>query len=243
MDDNEALPKLDYTLFEDELPSNGKKIKYRSMLLKEEKILLIAKQANDLQSMFNAVKQVVKNCIITPQNFDVEKIAEFDLEYIYLRIYSKSINNIVHQRYKDNEDGQIYDFDINLDEVKVIKTEDHSTRIRLTDTVGIVMRYPEVGLVKKLSEETITDISDLTIKLLKSCIDKVYTKDKVLDFTKYPVEDQDKFLDVMPLPSAKRIKKFFDDAPHMEYKITYKNKNNNEREIVLRNLEDFFTLR
>ena len=97
-----ALPKIQHPLFDCVVPSTNKKIKIRPMLVKEEKILLMAKQANDRSDQINALKQVVNNCIA--ETLDIDNLALFDLEYIFTKIRAASVSNTVKLSYKDNED-------------------------------------------------------------------------------------------------------------------------------------------
>ena len=85
-----ALPKLtapEYTL---EIPSTGKKIKYRPFLVKEQKLLLTANEDDDEKEIIDAIKQVIKNCCLTT-TLDVEDLPLFDIEYIFLQLRAKSV--------------------------------------------------------------------------------------------------------------------------------------------------------
>ena len=99
-----ALPKISHPTFEIEIPSTKQKVRYRPFLVKEEKILLIAQQSNDLKDTMFAVKQVLQNCSLDP--VDVEELTTFDIEYYFVKLRSKSVNNIVTLRYRDLEDDK-----------------------------------------------------------------------------------------------------------------------------------------
>ena len=87
------LPRIDTPTYELEIPSTKQKVRFRPFLIKEEKILLMAQQGDDTNEKIESIKQVIRNCII--QDIDVEKLATFDIEYIFVNLRSKSISNIV----------------------------------------------------------------------------------------------------------------------------------------------------
>ena len=83
------LPKISAPTYELELPSSGKTIKYRPFLVREEKILILALESQDTKQITNAIKQVLKECIIT-KGVKVEELPTFDIEYIFLNVRGKS---------------------------------------------------------------------------------------------------------------------------------------------------------
>ena len=91
------LPRIDTPTYELEIPSTKQKVRYRPFLIKEEKILLMAQQGDDSDEKIESIKQVIRNCII--QDIDVERLATFDIEYIFVNLRSKSISNIVELNY------------------------------------------------------------------------------------------------------------------------------------------------
>ena len=88
-----ALPTPGYPTFELELPSNGKTVKYRPFLVKEEKVLLLALESQDEKQITSAVKDLIKNCVIS--RIKVDNLPSFDLEYLFLQIRSKSVGEVV----------------------------------------------------------------------------------------------------------------------------------------------------
>jgi len=113
-----ALPKITHPMFDVIIPSTKTKIKIRPMLVKEEKILLMAKNGEEETEILAAVNQVVNNCIIT-DGIDVDKLALFDVEYLFVKIRAVSVSNVSKVSYKDNEDEKIYDFEVDLNNVEV----------------------------------------------------------------------------------------------------------------------------
>jgi len=236
-----ALPKLTHPMFDVVIPSSKKKIKIRPMLVKEEKILLMAKTSDDPSDILSAVKQVVNNCIVD-SDVDVEKLALFDVEYIFVKIRSYSVSNVSKVSYRDNEDNKVYDFDVDLDKVEVVFPEKTDTNFAINDTMGIIMKYPQASLYsdKEFLNSSAEQVLD---NLILNCIDKIYDGDTMLDPKTFPKEELKEFIENIDVNSYDKLRKFFNSLPTLQYKISYKNEMGNERNIELNSLTDFFTLR
>jgi hypothetical protein len=117
------LPKIDLPLFELVLPSTGKKIKYRPFTVKEEKILLVAQESDDVEQTILGIKQIINNCLV---DINVEKLAMFDLEYILLMLRSKSVDNNIRFGVTDPDTNESIELEIDLNEVKITKDKEHT---------------------------------------------------------------------------------------------------------------------
>ena len=134
------LPKIDTPMYELTLPSNNQTIQYRPFLIKEEKILLMAQEGEDQDEQIRAVKQIITNCILTPVN--VDKLATFDIEWLFVNIRSKSVGKILQLNYKhdctheppEGQESKKVDirFDINLDNVIIENNADHTNTVSYT---------------------------------------------------------------------------------------------------------------
>ena len=234
------LPKINTPMFDFVIPSTKKKIKIRPMLVKEEKILLIAKESKENGDILNAIKQVVNNCIID-SDIDIDKLPIFDLEYLFIKIRSISVSNITKVSYKDNEDNKVYDFDVDLDKIKVIFPETIEKRIMISDDTGIVLKYPDASLY---SDDIFLNNSETEVfeMMALNCIEKIFAGDEIhvpKDYTKAELME---FLENMDIISFNKFREFTSNLPKMEYTINYKNELGNDRKIVLSSLNDFFTL-
>lgn len=234
------LPKIQYPVFSETLPSNKKAVQFRPMLSKEEKILLMAKEGNDETEILNAVKQVVNNCILN-EDIDVDRLPIFDLEYLFIKIRAVSISNVTKVSYKDGEDGVVRDFDINLDEVIVKFPENTKNEIILDNKVSIKMKYPE-GILFSNKEFLNAQGQEAFEKLLSSCIDLIIEKEKVYRFDEAEASEKLAFLEALPITALNEMKEFLFNIPHVYYKINYTNDKGAKREIELSSLNDFFTL-
>ena len=232
------LPKIEQPLFEMTIPSTEKKIIYRPFLVREEKILLMAQQSGNAMDIIRALKQIITNCV--QDNIDVDALATFDLEYMFLILRSTSVNNIVNLSYRDNEDDQVYKFDVDLNDIKIIKDPANNPNIQVSDTIGIKLRYPNVNLTESIDQyETEADILSYFIT---NCIESIYDANSVYLASDYTKEELDEFFDGLDIKTFEKVKLFFDTMPKMRYTIKYQNSLGHDREIELSTLQDFFTL-
>lgn len=235
-----ALPKLSQPTFEFTVPSTKKKIKMRPMLVKEEKILLMAKQSGSRNDIMSAIKQIVNNCITT-EGLGVEKLAIFDLEYLFLKLRSISISNITNVSYKDNEDEQKYDFEIDLDKIEIDMSKAPSNKISLSKDVILELSWPSVDIYTDKELYEISD-ADMFTFMLDRCMTKVFQGDTAFDPKTSTPEERKEFIENIPAKAAEQIRKFFGSVPSLSHELKYKNSKGTDRTIVLGSLEDFFTL-
>lgn len=235
-----ALPKITHPTFEVEIPSLKKKTKMRMMLVKEEKILLMAKESESPMDIMNAIKQVVNNCL-TDNSVDIDKLALFDIEYLFLKLRASSIDNVTTVSYKDNEDEEIYKFDIDLSKVEVKFPENIDDVVVVNDKIKIALRYPSAAIFN--DKTTFDNDDELFESIILSSIDKIFEGDNAISLDNYKREEIDEFMESLPIQAFQKVRDFIGNAPKLFYQIDYKNKFNNDRKIVLNNLNDFFTLR
>ncbi len=234
-----SLPKIDQPIYNIEIPSMKKNFPFRPFLVKEEKLILMAKEGKSETEILSAIKQIVNNCCLDPK-MDVNKLALFDLEYIFLRLRAFSVDNNVKVSYKDNEDGKVYDFEVNLDDVKMVFPEETTNKIEITDKSGLVMKYPSAALYD--DKDFMALEKDYMFELILRCIDSIYYGDEVYSARDYKRKELSEFLENLDIKTFQKVQKFLLTVPHMEYKIKYKNEKDHDREIVLTSLNDFFTL-
>jgi hypothetical protein len=236
-----ALPKISHPMFDVVIPSSKKKLKIRPMLVKEEKILLMAKTNDDEKAILPAIKQVVNNCIVDA-DIDVDKMTTFDIEYLFVKIRSVSVNNISKVSYRDNSDNKVYDFEVDLEKVEVKFPEKIEKNIKINETSGIVMKYPEASLY---SDDEFVNVSpeEFIETLVVRCIDKIYDGDQMYDTKSFTVKELKEFIEQLDINTYDKMRAFFSDLPKLYYKVEYKNSNGEDREIIMNSLNDFFTLR
>jgi hypothetical protein len=235
------LPKIQHPLFDVEVPSTKQHIKIRPMLVREEKILLIAKESEDDIDIFTAIKQVVNNCIV--DDINVDELALFDLEYIYLKIRAVSVDNMIKLAFRDSVDNQVYEFDVDLNEVKVKFPEKVEKKILINETMGVLLRYPSAALYGNKEVAKIEDVSERMNKMIIDCIDKIFDDEMVYKAKDHTEKELMEFLDELPIEKFNMINEFIANMPVMRHELKYTNKEGTEVVIVLSTLNDFFTLR
>ena len=236
------LPKIATPTYELELPSTGATIRYRPFLVKEEKVLVIALESEDNKQITNAIKAVLKSCILS-KNVKVETLPTFDIEYLFLNIRGKSVGedldvNIICP---DDEKTQVA-VTIALDEIEVQKDDNHTNKIKVDDSIMMEMKYPSLDqFIKNNFDFTDKNMMDQSFDLIATCIDKIYTEDEVwaaADCTKKEMKD---FLEQMNSNQFKEIEKFFETMPKLSHSVSVTNPNTKVKsEVVLEGLASFF---
>lgn len=233
-----ALPKLSYPLFDVVIPSSGKKAKMRPFLVREEKILLLAQTSEDPSDIIKSIQQVIQSCMVKPQ--DAENLTTFDLEYLFVKLRSKSVSNVIDILYKDPDDEQQYKVSVNLDDVEIKKDKNHTTKIEFSKDLGVIMKYPSLDIGEQLKEVE-TEV-DLFFQLISLCLDKIYDTDNVYSASEYSREEVEEFVSSLDVSAFKQIQKFFETTPKLYYETSYTTKDGKEKKVILQNLNDFFSL-
>ena len=236
------LPKISTPTYEMVLPSSNKKIKYRPFLVKEEKVLILAMESQDTATVANAVKDVLKNCILS-RGIKVEKLSTFDIEYLFLNIRGKSVGEAIEVMVTCPDDGKTQvPTSINIDEIKVIIDDDHQRDIKLDDTYSLRMRYPSLDEFVKNNFATASDISvDDTFDLIASCVDQVYSEEESWAAADCTQKELTQFVESLNSNQFKEVEKFFDTMPKLSHTVRVINPNTKkENEVVLEGLQNFF---
>jgi len=233
------LPKIEHPNLEFIIPSTQAKVSFRPFLVKEEKILLMAKASEDPADIFRSIKQIINNCAID-RNFDIDKLAIFDMEYLFLQLRAISVNNIINVSYRDNEDDKVYDFEVDIKNLKVEFPENVDRKIAITPTMGVVMKYPSASIFN--DKGFFQNADEAFFELMIKCLDLIYDGDEVYNAQDHSKEELEQFLDGMGIIAFEKMQKFLENTPKLSYTIKYKNSLGNDREIEMSSLTDFFTL-
>jgi len=236
------LPKIATPTYSMVLPSLEKEINYRPFLVKEEKLLVLALESEDTKQITTAIKAVLKSCVLT-KGIKVESLPTFDIEFLFLNIRGKSVGETIDVNIicPDDEKTSVK-IEIDLDDIKVIKTEDHSNKVQLDKNLMMELKYPSLEeFIKNNFDFKDENAMDQSFKLIASCIDKIYNEEEVWvasDCTKKEITD---FLESMNSSQFKKIENFFATMPKLSHTIKVTNPNTKvENEVVLEGLASFF---
>ena len=236
------LPKISTPTYELELPSTGETIKYRPFLVKEEKLLVLALESEDMKQITTAIKTVIKNCIQS-KNIKVESLPTFDIEYLFLNIRGKSVGEEIEVNLIAPDDGETpVPVNILIDDIKVKKNEEHTNKIKVDANLMMEMKYPSLDqFIKSNFDFNSNNTVDQSFDLIASCIDKIYNDEEVWDTTDVTKKELNEFLDQMNSQQFKQIEKFFETMPKLSHEVKVKNpKTEVESTVVLEGLSSFF---
>lgn len=217
-----ALPMSNTPVYNLEIPSSGKQIKYRPFLIKDEKALMIAQQSEDSQVMVDTLRDVIKSCI-KDQDVNVNEFATFDLEYVFTQIRAKSVGENVELFLKCDtceDEKAVTQVNLDLTQLKVEKDPAHTNKISLYDDVGITLKYPTLELVKRLENIDANNIEQM-FNIVVECIDYVYTNDTVFHAKEQTKEELLDFLNNMTTDQFAKVQNFFETMPRLKKEISY----------------------
>lgn len=238
------LPKINTPTYELVLPSSGKKIKYRPFLVREEKILIMAMESEDMKQMTDAIVQIIGDCILS-KDVKVESLATFDIEYLFLNVRSKSVGETVEVNVTCPDDGETkVEMEIEIDSIKVHKTRGHKNIIKLDDNLMMKLKYPSLDQFIENNFEVSGTNSEVnqSLSMITSCIDMIYNEEESWEAADCTKKELDEFVEQLNTKQFKEIEKFFTTMPKLSHKIKVKNPNTGvESEVVLEGLASFFS--
>ena len=235
-----ALPKIATPQYTLKLPSTGKQVKYRPFLVKEEKLLLMAMESEDEKETINIIKKIISDCTDIKQPID--ELPTFDIEYLFLKIRAKSVgetSKVLITCPDDNETNVAIDID--LSEIEITSDPKHEKKIALTDTVGIVMKYPSLDTFVKVNITGADNEIDQVFDLAADCIDHIYDENQVYPGSDTPRKEKLEFLEQMSSDQFAKLQAFFETMPKLSKKVSVRNpKTGVESEVTLEGLASFF---
>jgi len=235
------LPKINTPTYELVLPSNGKKIKYRPFLVREEKILIMALETEDQKQITDAVIQILSACIMT-RGVKLNELATFDIEYLFLNVRSKSVGETIKLNLTCPDDEKTnVEVDIDLDSIKIKKDKSHTNTIKLDDNLSMKLKYPSMKQFIESNFEAGEENVSNTMEVISSCIDMIYNEEESWSASDVTKKELDDFIDQLNTKQFKLIEEFFDTMPKLSHKIKVKNpKTEVESTIILEGLAAFF---
>jgi len=234
-----ALPELNTARYKVEIPSTGQEVTYRPYLVKEEKILMMAMESSDNKVILQTTVDIIKSCIF--DDIDVDGLTMFDIETLFLALRSKSVGEKIDLNMKcikcDAKNEVLVDFDaierpvVNHDEKKIM----------LTDTVGIVLKYPSVRDVDKFTSIGKNEVES-AMDVMISSIDSIFDEENVWPAEQETADSLKKFIDSLNSEQFTKLSQFFNEMPALSTKIEFKCVSCEEDNVhELRGLQSFFT--
>jgi hypothetical protein len=209
-------------------------MKFRPFTVKEEKLLLMASQSEETETINDTIKQILNNCIIDSVNIDDMPI--FDVEYLFLNLRSKSVDNVVELKMKDEDDDMYYDVEIDLNDAVVEVDPDHTSNIKLNEDITITMKYPSFGMIETMSGK---DQNDL-VEIITMSIDKVVNGSEVMSLADYDSDEIKVFVESFTSKNMRDVEKFFSTVPRLKMDVTYITPNGPKKKEIV-GLQSFFT--
>ena len=232
-----ALPKLNSSIYELELPSTGEKLKYRPFLVKEQKLLMIAQESDDDKQIENAFAQILNDCVL--DDIDPYKMPMFDIEYVFLRVRAKSVGERVKLSLlcPDDEKTRV-NVEINLEEVDVQQKEEHTNVIDLTEDIKLIMKYPTL---KDMSGfDAGGDVSNI-FNMIKRCVHEIHDGETVYNRVDISEKELDEFIESMSTKNFEALTTFFDTMPKLIHEVEVKNpKTKKKNKIPIEGFQSFF---
>ena len=234
------LPKIVTPSFELTLPSNKKKVKYRPFLVKEEKILILAIESGGMKEITMAIKDVLKNCVLT-RGIKIDELPTFDIEYLFLNIRARSIGESIDLLITCPDDGKTQvNTKIYIDEIEVKKSKDHTKDIKIDDTYTMKLKYPSLDqfVDENFNFEKETDN---TFSLVASCIEMIFSKEEAWEGKDSTHKELVSFLEQLNSTQFKEVQKFFETMPKLSHEIEVENPETKVKSTVtLEGLASFF---
>tara|TARA_B110000037_G_C17055539_1_gene479610 strand:- start:79 stop:801 length:723 start_codon:yes stop_codon:yes gene_type:complete len=210
------LPRIETPTYNLEIPSTKQTVRFRPFLIKEEKILLMAQQGEDVDEKIEAIKQIIRNCIV--QDINVDLLATFDIEYIFINLRSKSIGNLVDLNYThactsgDELKEEKISFQLDLDKaiVEYKNGENHSNKIELTENIGMIMRYPNFNTMQQISK---ADGFEDIVGVIAGCVEMIYQDEDIFNTSDHTISEVKDFIENLTQDQFGKINDFFEDMP------------------------------
>jgi len=239
------LPKVSTPVFELDLISSNKKVKFRPFLVKEEKSLLVALESGDDKTIYNTLKSVLKSCILT-RGIKVDELPSFDLEYLFLNIRGKSVGETVELLVTCKDDGETQvPLTIEMSDIKLNVPDEHNDTIDLGNNLFLKLKYPSLEQFVQnnfiVSELKSTDLVEKTFDSVADCIDQVYNEDEAWSASECTKKESLDFVGQLSSNQFQKIEEFFTTMPKLSYKTTVKNpKTKKDNDVVIEGLSNFF---
>ena len=235
-----ALPQINTPVHELTIPSTGKKIKYRPFVVREEKLLLLALEGQDQKEITDTIVQIIGNCV--QSKIDVDSLSTFDIEYIFLNVRAKSVGEVLEFAITCPDDGETQvEVEINIDDIKVIKSKDHTDTIDLENGYFIKMKYPTMKYIMEKNPDDQKSLIDSTFEYAVECIDTIYNDEETWEAADSTKKELEEFVETLNSKQYSKLQTFFGTMPKLSHTVKVKNPNTKvESDVTIEGLANFF---
>ena len=235
-----ALPQINTPVHELTIPSTGKKIKYRPFVVREEKLLLLALEGQDQKEITDTIVQIISNCV--QSKIDVDSLSTFDVEYIFLNVRAKSVGEVLEFAITCPDDGETQvEVEINIDDIKIIKNEDHTNVIDLDNGYFIKLKYPTMKYIMEKKPEDGKSVIDSTFEYAVECIDTIYNDEETWESADSTKKELSEFVESLNSKQYQKLQAFFTTMPKLSHTVKIKNpKTKVESDVTIEGLANFF---
>jgi len=207
-----TLPRVETPTFEGNLASTGEPIRFRPFLVKEEKILMLANEAEDFKDMVNACAQIVTNC----SGINGHDLTMFDLQDLFIKIRSKSVGEVADFTLSCGSCSKTTPYELRLDEMKVKGLDNPPDNfIKINEEIGVQLKWPTAMVTSQIEE-----LEDEEI--IAKCIDYVVDGEETFSIEEEPLEEVASFIDDLPIEVMEKMRDFFQRMPRIEHTVEYK---------------------
>jgi len=237
-----ALPSLVAPEYETIIPSTKQPIRYRPFLVKEEKILYLAMESGEEKEILRALMNLLDSCIL--DDVDTNVLTTYDLEYLFLNIRAKSVNDVIalNARHKDDTDcGHVTKIEVKIDDINIVNDEEHIYNLVLDEKTGLGLELKDPAALDLGEIAETKDEFDAVFGMVYKCVKLVFDENNVYDsFTEKELRES--ILDNLNQEQFEKLMKFFNTLPKLKHEVTYTcPKCEKEETIVIEGLQSFFT--
>lgn len=240
-----ALPKIDSPIYKTTLPLSKKVVTFRPFLVKEQKILMMALESQESDTIEMTIKQIVNNCNLST-DLDIDTLPLLDLEYFFYQLRARSIGELIELKYRcqnkidDNVCNNVMDASLNLLELE-LENSQLSDIIKLTDNIGVKLKYPNLSTIKSINDENNSNSTESFFKMLAQCIEYIYDEDSVYYSNETPLEEIIQFVESLNKKQLDDIISFINNLPSLKKNVNVIcNKCGFEHNIEIEGMESFF---
>jgi hypothetical protein len=232
-----ALPKLNTPKYYTKVPSTGADVEFRPYQVREEKMLMIASDSQDERQVVGAMKDLIDAC--TFGAIDITKLTMFDLEYIFVKLRSKSVGESTKIGMNCTSCSHKNEVEFSLEDVYVNMNEELNPTIELSDGVGVTMKYPGINDVMDIGGD-LSDV-DKMMGMIRASLDTIYTSEEVFNVKEQSVKEVDDFIDSLTSKQFSKIREYLEEMPSAQINIDFECMEcGNKNEHVVKGTANFF---